>query len=96
VSLFDVTQDAVDRCGDNADQVWLDAAEAAVLHVARMRPTWTTDDVWPLLDGCREPRALGAVLRRLSKQGVIVKTGEWRESVRESRHNAPVTVWRLA
>lgn len=82
----------------NADQAWKQAAEAAVLHVARMRVTFTADDVWRqicLSTGVEthEPSALGPIFNRLRRQGVIKTTGEFAVSSRASRHAAPLRVW---
>jgi hypothetical protein len=67
---------AVDRVGQYASRVWLDAAYEAVKQVARANREFTSDDVWDMLaEGwpdlpVREPRALGAVLTRAARNEV--------------------------
>ncbi len=59
---------------------------------------FTTDDVWHRIeekgglgDDDTDPRALGAVVRRLSFEHAIIQTGNYRQSVR--RHLTPIVVW---
>lgn len=75
---------------------WMDRARPVVLQVAEGRFDFTTDDVWYALgdDRPREPRALGALMRSLAKDGAIRATGEYRKSVRVDCHARPVAVWR--
>jgi hypothetical protein len=81
--------------GDAAEHDgWLETALAAVTALARERATFTADDVWNTgLKPPREPRALGAVLTILRRDGVVEPTGEFRPTVRRSRHAAPIRVW---
>jgi hypothetical protein len=97
-AAFAAAQDGMSRADANANDTWKQAAEAAVIHVARMRPTFTADDVWRQLQFAtgvetHEPSALGPILNRLRRQGVIKQTGEFVVSHRASRHAAPLRVW---
>jgi len=85
--------------GDNAcDPDWDRAAEEAVRAVARRQPTLTTDDVWALLEASdartHEPRALGAVMRRMAEAGVIAATERYTKSQRPVCHSRKIQVWR--
>ena len=76
-------------------------AEATILEVGRMYPTFTADDVvrWCHVRGLPLPEngsAWGSVFRRLSTSKRIAFTGELRPSERASRHADLQRVWRLA
>lgn len=80
----------------NADDRWMEAAEAAVRFCARTMDDFTSDDVWARLSGVpapHEPRAMGAVMRRLAKDGVVVRTDRTRDSERPEAHRGPKRVW---
>lgn len=95
-SAYEARAAAIDQVDAHADDAWKIAAEAAVIHIARMRPTFTADDVWDHLNAhsqeqTHEPRALGAVMNKLMNGKKIRKTGEYRPSRR--RRAAPIPVW---
>ena len=95
-----VRDEAVDRVGRNAPTEWKAHATEAVLHVARMTPIFTADEVWQRLEILNQaeganPKALGAVLSSLARDGVIETTGNYRKSVLPRRHQRPVAEWRL-
>ena len=76
-------------------------AEATILEVGRMHPTFTADDVvrWCQVRNLPLPEngsAWGSVFRRLSTGKRIAFTGELRPSERASRHADLQRVWRLA
>lgn len=83
---------------EHAGQDWRQMAEIAVLTVARLRMTFTADDVWEYIVSHNLPQppkrvALGAVICALSKRNVIHATGEWRNSARPETHTRPLRVW---
>lgn len=84
----------MEKVYENADPEWLALAERAVLAVSKEKGEFTVDDIWELIPACREPRALGAIIRRMSKQGIIVATGRYKESSRSACHHRPVLIWR--
>jgi hypothetical protein len=90
--------DALDRVERNADEQWLVAADYAVAKVALRKAQLTADDVWEVLDGMdvatHEKRALGPVMDRAAKDGIIANTGTYIKSRRASRHKGPVAVWK--
>lgn len=97
-AAFAAAEDGMSRAEEHANAAWKQAAEAAVIHVARMRATFTADDVWRQLEiatgvETHEPSALGPIFNKLRRQGVIKTTGEFVVSHRASRHAAPLRVW---
>jgi hypothetical protein len=99
-SAFAARDEAIARVDRNADDAWKACAETVVLHLARMRPTFTADDVWAYLTAhhdvsTHEPSALGAVITRLARQKKIRKIG-YTQSARKARHAAPIAVWSAA
>lgn len=69
---------------------WISEARSAVLG---LRGEFTSDDVWPLVKACPEPRAMGAVMQQLRREGEIVPTGRYITSCRSENHGRPVLVW---
>ncbi len=73
-------------------------ARRAVLYCARTLEEFSADHVWSLLEEygahTKEPRALGAVFRRLSREGRIIKTGRYHPSARPLAHSHPCAIWR--
>lgn len=68
---------AVQRVDDNADAAWKDLAYRAVRFVALSHERFTSDAIWAALDSHpehvppREPRALGPVILRAVRDGLI-------------------------
>lgn len=85
--------EAIARVEEHAPPDWMQQARSAVLAIAEARASFTTDDVWQLVGAPPEPRAMGAVMQRLSKEGKIRATSAWRQSVRAECHARPVRVW---
>lgn len=88
-------QDGIQRSEDHADAEWKRAAFDAVMTAARLKVTFTADDVWDRISDAstHEPSALGPVFLRASRAGLIVKTGALRPS-RNARRHRDLTVWR--
>ena len=100
-AAFAARDEAIERVDLNANTEWKKTAEAAVIYIARMRPTFTADDVWDHMrkhTSCEthEPSALGAIFNKLRRQGIIRHTGEFVISRRQTRHAAPIRVWTAA
>ena len=99
-AAFAARDEAIERADRHANEAWKQAAEATILHIARMRPTFTADDVWKHLQAhanveTHEPSALGAIFNKLRREGLIRHTGEFTVSRRVSRHAAPMRVWTI-
>jgi hypothetical protein len=92
---LDVALDAVDN---SADERWKKAADYAVMQLALRKPEVTADDVWDVLDGLNvdthENRAMGPVMRRAAKDGIIERTERTTKTRRPTRHKGDVRVWK--
>ena len=89
--------DGMARAYDNANRDWKAAAAATVRDLARVKATFTADDVWAQLDALgfatREHRAMGAVMRAAAMDGWIVKTDRVVPTTRPCANRRPVAVW---
>ena len=99
-ALGDALRDeAIDRVEQHAAPEFLDVAYTAVRRLAATRATFTTDDVWRLIEeadpapATHEPRAMGAVMRFAKRDGYVVPLDEWTLSTRPECHRRPVRVW---
>ena len=94
----DSLEDALEAVEAAADPRWIDTCEKFVRHLASLGGRFTTDDVWNLLDETglttKEPRAMGAVIRKMAAARVIIGAGEYWVSQRPECHQRPVKVWR--
>lgn len=98
-NLFETKEQAIARVESNANGEWLEAARTACLRVANAKPTFTSDDVWDVLEWqnatTHEPKAMGAVLAGLSKAGLIRKTGRYRPTRRAIAHGRDLAEWTI-
>lgn len=90
---------AITRVESNADPHWMASARAELETVARLHDEFSTDAVWERLANHdtplpREPRAMGAIMRKAARDGLIEPTGRYTESSREVNHQRPVMIWR--
>lgn len=82
---------------DTSSEEWIDAAYAAIRWCAVHHRTFTNYEIWrrfavsdiKTLDG----RALGPVLLRAERQGLIHNTGRVRASRLAHQHGRPVAIW---
>lgn len=89
---------AIEAVGDAAPEAWKVSARALVMELAMSGRTFTADDVWDLLHQRKapappEPRALGAVVLAVAREGKIVGTGNYVASKIPNRHARPVREW---
>ena len=84
---------AIGQVEENASDLWLEDAYAAIQFLARERDLFTADSVWELIGPAREPRAMGAVFRRAVKDNLVKPTNTYWASTRATRHAGPVRVW---
>lgn len=95
--MIDNAQMSIDQVEQHADTEWLTMATGIVKFLAAGTHPFTTDQVWTMLEripvATHEPRALGAVMRKLAKQGVIRTTGEYVKTQRREAHSRPIPVW---
>ncbi len=91
-------EEAIDRVERGASELWKRTALKAVKWRAKKGMTFTTDEVWADLEGAgveppREPRAMGAIMRKAVSQGVIVATDKTQISRKGTNNKRPVRVW---
>lgn len=88
--------DAIRRADEHADADWKQAAYQAVADLALFCDYLTTDDVHERLEGVstHELRALGAIMKRAARDGLIAPTDRYLPTLRASAHARPVRVWR--
>jgi hypothetical protein len=95
--MIDNAQMSIDQVEEHADQEWIVLATGIVKALAAGRHPFTTDKVWTMLEripvATHEPRALGAVIRRLARDGIIIKTGAYVNTTRREAHSRPIPVW---
>lgn len=89
---------ALERVEDHAGEEWKDAALRAVEAAAHARREFIVDEVWRFLPatvpGPREGRAMGPVMLRARRAGLIRATEMFRPSERVTSHMVPRRVWR--
>jgi len=78
----------------NADPAWKDEALAAIRTMALTHDDFTIDEVWTAthLRRPHEARAMGAVVQRARRAGLIAATDRTRPS--NSSNRSPMIVWR--
>ena len=87
--------EGIERAIDGAGDEWAELAYRTVVELARSCDAFTSDHVWATgLAKPAEPRALGAVMMRAQREGVIEPRREFRQTAQAARHRAPVRVWR--
>ena len=94
-----ITEEAIDRVERNADEEWKRAAHLAVAAAAQRREQFTTDLVVEIMAergnvSTHEPRAMGAVMRRAARLGVVAATDVYEQSRNPEAHKRPKRVWR--
>lgn len=90
---------AIDKVDEAASAEWKAKAFVAVARVCERYEEFTTDTVWALLDAQgtaipREPRAMGAIMRKAVTAGLCLPTDRTSKSVRVECHRRPLQVWR--
>lgn len=88
----------IQQAEDHAHQQWLDVAYNAIVTLAQQKDTFTADDLWRIIDWTgattHEPRAMGAVVKRAVRDGIIEPTGSYVKSARKVNHARPQPVYR--
>jgi hypothetical protein len=93
------TTEAIDRVEKNSNQDWSQAAYLACCLVAEQQVFLTSDDVWEMLATIapqyqtHEPRAMGAVMRRVARDKKIEPTDRYVKSNRPECHHRPQMIW---
>lgn len=90
---------AIDRVEAAADEQWLRAAHAALVHVARNRRIFSADYVWMELrvrdaGFPHEPRAMGAVFREAFREKICEPLTQYDTCSRPRRQGGLVRCWK--
>lgn len=94
------TIEAVNRVNMNAPKEWKTFARFCIELVARRKDEFTSDDVdtemrlFPDPPVTHEKRALGPVMIKAARDGIITQTDRVISSNRSKLHNSPRRVWR--
>ena len=90
-------EEAIDRVEAHANSEWKDVAYLTATRVAQQKRFFTSEEVWDALSGdvrTHEPRAMGAVMRRLRKERIVEPTDQFVTSTSPLGHGRPSRVWR--
>ena len=91
-------REAVARVEANANSEWKRRVDSVIRELAAQRHEFTTDDVWERLsdyqESTHERRALGSMMTKAARDGVIVATERYVPSTRRESHANPKRVWR--
>ena len=89
--------EAIDRVETHANREWKEVAYLTAIEVGKRQGTFTSEDVWDAISGVttHEPRAMGAVMRRLRKENIIMPTDTFVISTSPLGHGRPSRVWRF-
>jgi len=96
-------EEAITRVEANASRRWLDAAYRALQRCSEA--PWSdegvsSDDVWMRLRALEmpephDPRAMGPVMRRAVREGLLRPTSTFRPSAMPQNHRRPVRVYEV-
>lgn len=87
------------QAADAVDAAWKERMMDAILACAQAKPDFICDDVWEWAKPedrpptWKKPKALGNVMIRAAKSGIIHKTDRSKTSENAARHRSPVPVW---
>jgi hypothetical protein len=85
--------DGMQRADAHASVDWKDEAFSALRAYLESHETFFCDDLWTTgLSRPAESRALGPVIARAAREGLMARSGEHRASV--ASHLSPKPVWR--
>lgn len=88
--------EALERVEAAADEAWKQKAYDTVLSLKVQKAEFICDDIWATgLEKPREARALGPVMLRLARKGIIQKTGRSVKTAQVTQHATDVAVWRF-
>ena len=86
--------DALARVEQGSDPDWLDEAHRVLDNVISAGKPFISEHVMArILTPCREPRAMGALIRQASREGRIKPTGRYVTGERRTSHCRPQREW---
>jgi len=89
--------DAINKVEAHANPEWNEVAYLTAKRVAASKHYFISEDVWDALPsdiGTHEPRAMGAIMRRLRKEKLIEPTSQFVTSPSPLGHGRPSRVWK--
>ena len=96
-TLKDQTDTAIDTAEAGANAEWKRACMTAIRSACTRWDKFTSEDINDLLDGTgvhtREPRAMGAMMRKAQYEGLCVPTSEFIPSHRTKSNSYSKRVW---
>ena len=79
---------------DMAYDGWINSVMEIIFSIP-LSQTFTTDYLWEQVETTpNEPRAMGAVMTRARKEGLVSPTSKYIKSRRPECHARPVMIWR--
>lgn len=93
------TDEAIERVERHADDDWKRLAYRAVRWLASTRAEFTAEDAGDALRRyypdaqTHEPRAMGPIMKRAQRDGIIEATDHFRRSDRPESHCCPKQIW---
>jgi hypothetical protein len=104
MNATDARNIAMRQVDANADLDWKEAAMQSVAVICKelgFGAYFTSDEVWAKIESdfpnatTHERKALGPIMAKAARSGLIRKTGQYRESRREACHARPVALWKV-
>ena len=89
----------------NADYQWKECVEEVIKDICKelgFGGKFTTDLVWEKMEtifpnqSTHEPRAMGPLMSKMSKMGIIRKTNTYKDSERVECHARPLQIWSVS
>lgn len=92
----ELRDDGIQRAYAHSDAECYERLKVALWTVIHTMHTFTTDDVLRRFEGepPREPRVMGALMRKAQAEGFVSATREYRQSDNPACHARPKRVWR--
>ena len=94
MNLFDLADEAIARAEAHANEEWSETFYKTICLFADEGLWFTSAEVCAAMPddvSTHEPRAIGAVLRRAKRNGLIATTDHYRQT---GSHGRPQRVWR--
>jgi len=89
--------DALDKIESKVSEEWKEKVGKIIRGLALTRQPFTSDEVWAGIHSegltVHDNRALGPMMMKASRSGIVVKTGRTRTSKRPETHASPKAEW---
>ncbi|MEI8100772.1 MAG: hypothetical protein WCH09_04325 [Bacteroidota bacterium] len=95
---MDTKEQALEKARRGAPPLWMKECMDAIRLCATEMPTFTTDDIWEVLEGKgveapREPRAMGVAMVRAVRMKMVTILERTAVSRRRVNHGRRVQIW---